>query len=93
MMPSAWLGLPFEPFLSDVTEPDRVAGLRAFAVLIAVHCGSDHPAVSALRCAEMDASTSSQALIEFDRLPALKRRKIILTYARVISPPRQRGGA
>jgi hypothetical protein len=54
MMPSAWLGLPFEPFLSDVTEPDRVAGLRAFAVLIAVHCGSDHPAVSALRCAEME---------------------------------------
>jgi hypothetical protein len=76
--------------MPGIPEPDRVAGLRALAALVAVHCGSDHPAVAALRHAELDTSTSDRALAMFDKLPALPRRKIISVYAAVMYP-RQRG--
>src|SRR5437879_255994 len=44
----------FGPFRPDVGLVERVAGLRALAALVSVHCGSDHAAVDALRRAEAD---------------------------------------
>jgi hypothetical protein len=79
----------FGPFRPDIPELER---LRVLEVGVAVHCGSDQPAIDALRRAEMDASMSDQALAASYALPALRRRKILATYAAVMPPSRQRGG-
>src|SRR5215472_15260482 len=42
---------------------------------------------------EADTAASDQALAALDALPPLNRRKIIATYATVMSTSRQRGGA
>src|SRR5207245_2768424 len=76
----------FGPFRPDVGLVERVAGLRALAALVSVHCGSDHAAVDALRRAEADAGASDRALAEFDKLPALRRRHVVATYARLMRP-------
>jgi hypothetical protein len=92
-MTSALLALGvFGPWLPGIPEHDRAAGLRALAALVAVYCGSGDPVVDALRRAELDATTSDQALAAFDALPAL-RRWLLATYAMLMSPSRQRGGA
>jgi hypothetical protein len=81
--------LLFGPWLPGIPEAERRAALRALAALVAVFAGSHDPAVAALRHAELDISTSDQALAMFDQLPALPRRKIIATYAQLMRP---RGG-
>jgi len=58
------------------------------AALVAVFAGSDDPAVAALRHAEVDVSASDQALAEFDKLPALPRRHVLASYARLMRPRR-----
>jgi hypothetical protein len=87
------LGPPFGPFRQGIAEVERVAGLRGLTSLTAVFAGSSHPAVSALRRAEMDASASDAALAEFDKLAALPRRKIISVYAAIMDPRRVWGVA
>jgi hypothetical protein len=76
----------FGPFRPHVERVERVAGPRAIAALTAVFAGSDHAAVAALRQAEADVGASDQALSEFDKLPALPRRKIISVYAAIMRP-------
>jgi hypothetical protein len=78
----------FGPWMPTVDPVERVAGLRALAALVAVFAGSDDPAVSALRRAEVDVGASDQALEAFDKLAALPRRKIISVYARLMRPKR-----
>ncbi len=82
IMPSGLFG----PWRIGVTEPDRTAGLRALAALVAVYCGSGHPTVAALRKAERDPEAADAALMAFDGLPALKRRYVVATYARLMRP-------
>jgi len=74
--------------MPGIAEVERVAGLRAIAALVCVHCGSDHPAVDLLRRAEADVGAADQALIELDRLPSLWRRRVIASYARLMRPRR-----
>ncbi len=76
----------FGPWVPGVPEAERRAALRALAALVAVFAGSDDPAVSALRRAEVDVGASDQALEAFDKLAALPRRKIISVYARLMRP-------
>jgi len=78
----------FGPWMPRIAEVERVAGLRAIAALVCVHCGSDHPAVDLLRRAEADVGAADQALIELDRLPSLWRRRVIASYARLMRPRR-----
>jgi hypothetical protein len=78
--------MPFGPWSPGVTEYDRRAGLRAICALCAAYCGSDHPVVTTLRLAERVPDMMGQALDEFDRLPALRRRRIVGTYAAVMRP-------
>jgi hypothetical protein len=79
---------PFGPWMPGAPEAERVAGLRALAALICVHCGSDHVAVDALRRAESDVTAADQALVEFDKLPSLRRRHVLATYAALMRPRR-----
>jgi hypothetical protein len=87
-VPERKRGGPFGPWSPGVDRVERVAALRALAALVAVFCGSDHVAVDALRHAEADAGALDQALAEFDKLPSLRRRHVITTYARIMSPRR-----
>jgi hypothetical protein len=80
VMPSGLFG----PWRPNVPEAERRAGLRALAALVAVYCGSDHPAVGAMRKAERDPGAADEALKAFDGLPALKRRYVVSTYARLM---------
>jgi hypothetical protein len=82
VMPSGLFG----PWVPGLTEPDRRASLRALAMLCAVFCGSSDPVVAALRKAELKPDTADQARALFDKLPTLRRRQVLATYARVMRP-------
>jgi hypothetical protein len=84
VMPSGLFG----PWIPGIPEPDRRAGLRALAALSAVFAGSGHPVVAALRKAEAEPETAGEALALFDKLPTLRRRQVLATYARIMSPTR-----
>jgi hypothetical protein len=80
----------FWPLSPDVTPVEMVAQLRALCALVAAHCGSSHELVSTLHQAEHDADAAARALELFDRLPSLRRRRIIATLASIMRPGRGR---
>jgi hypothetical protein len=87
------LALPpgvFGPWRPGIPENERWAGLRALAALSAVFAGMDHPVVAALRRAELEPAAAGEALALFDRLPTLRRRQVIATYARIMRPAEPR---
>jgi hypothetical protein len=79
--------LPFGPFMIGVDPTERTAQLRALRALTRVFAG-EVPAVELLRRAERDESLSSCALEEFDRIPALARRRILSSFSALHRPPR-----
>jgi hypothetical protein len=81
--------LLFGPWSPGTTEYDRRAGLRALACLVAAYCGSRHDAVDRLRAAEAVPDAMGRALLAFDRVPALRRRQVLATYAAVMRPLRE----
>ncbi len=83
----------FGPWVPGIPEHERRAGLRALACLCAVFGGMGHPAVAALRRAELDPDAAGEALALFDRLPTLRRRQVVATYARIMRPPELDGAA
>lgn len=83
---------PLPPLCPDAIEVERIAGCRALAGISACHVGSQHPVVDALIAAEMDVRKSAAAQAAFDKLPAIKRRRIVSTFAAIMSPSRRRGG-
>jgi len=72
---------PFGPF--RVRDP---VGLGMLAALAACHCGTDHELVSLLRRADTDDDARDAALVALDGLPALTRRRILATFARLTAP-------
>jgi hypothetical protein len=74
------------PWRDDLPDAERIGRLRAFAALCAVLCGSDHVVVDLLRRAEADPIASDHALAAFDRLPSLRRRHGLATYAAIMRP-------
>jgi hypothetical protein len=80
LMPSGLFG----PWLPEIPEPDRRAGLRALAALAAVFVGSNAPVVAALRKAELEPASAGEALKLFDRIPSRQRRNILCSYAGVM---------
>jgi hypothetical protein len=72
----------------DVTPVEMVAQLRALCALTAAHCGSEHELIGELRRAEHDADAAARAMELFDKLPSLRRRRIISTLAAIMSPRR-----
>ncbi len=60
--------------------------------LAAVFAGLDSPLVGALRAAEQDHAAAGEALALLDRLPTLRRRRLLATFGAVTWPrPRRRG--
>jgi hypothetical protein len=78
----------FWPLSPDVTSVEKIAQLRALCALTAAYCGSAHELVGELGRAEYDADAAARALELFDRLPSLRRRHIIATFAAIMRPRR-----
>jgi hypothetical protein len=82
LMPSALWG----PWIVNIPEADRRAGLRALAALCCVFVGSSAPVVGALRRAETSPDTAGAALKLFDRIPSRQRRNVLCSYAALMKP-------
>jgi len=76
----------FGPFLPHTDRAEQKAQFRALAMGAAVYVGSSHPLIDMLRRAETDHNAAAEALAMFDRLPSLRRRHIIATFAAIMRP-------
>jgi hypothetical protein len=61
----------------------RLRELRALALLL---CGARHPLTGALAAAVADPAVADAALAEISRLPAVPRRRLLASYARLTGP-------
>jgi hypothetical protein len=73
---------PFGPWQPGLDPIERVAELRCLAGLAAVYAGSSNPIVAALRAAEQNSAALAHASDLLDKLPSLRRRRILATGAR-----------
>jgi hypothetical protein len=65
---------------ADASDVERIARLREMRVVVALLCGWGSPAKLAFYQA-LSGGSCAAALDELDRLPALKRRKVLACYA------------
>jgi hypothetical protein len=77
---------PYGPFAKGIDSVERARKLMCFAGITACHLGSGHPLVSELRLAETDDAALEHAFAMFEELPALPRRRVLATYAAIMSP-------
>jgi hypothetical protein len=70
--------------LFQIAEPERTARLRELRLATLLLCGGEHPATRALGAAVADPAALDGALLELTTIPALRRRRILATIARVI---------
>jgi hypothetical protein len=73
---------PFGPFRSDVDPVERVAQLRTLRTLVHVYA-RDPDVEDALARGESNSRNLPKALEAFDDLPALTRRRILATFAKI----------
>jgi hypothetical protein len=77
------------PWSKAMAEPERRRAILVLKTLASIICGRQHPLYKALARADaaQDDARGAQALalleagIELERLPALKRRQLISSYA------------
>jgi hypothetical protein len=79
----------FGPWVSGITETERIAELRSLAVLVAVFTGSENPLVPLLRQAEHDDAAALRSLELLDRMPSLTKRRLLSTFGAVTWPPQK----
>ncbi|HLG85980.1 MAG TPA: hypothetical protein VKZ79_02165 [Alphaproteobacteria bacterium] len=82
MKPAAGFG----PWVADLPELERIARLRELRALAVMYCGPAHPLAIALREAEADPEASERALEHLERLPPLRRRRVLATLAELRAP-------
>lgn len=78
--------MSFGPWSPLCPAGERERQLRCLQAIIACHHGSAHPLIPLLRRAERDAMAYAAALDEFERLPALHRRRVLATHAAITWP-------
>jgi hypothetical protein len=79
---------PWSPGLHD--EVERGKQLRSLQALVAVFLGSTSPLIAALRKAEDDAGALTAASDVLDKVPSVKRRHIMATFAAITWPKRRK---
>jgi len=80
---------PFGPWVPGLDNAERTARWRALTALAAVYCGSNAAVVEALCAAERDGRAAPRALELFDAMPALRRRRLLSSYAAIHRPDRR----
>lgn len=80
------------PWRPDIDPAERLARFRSLRSLagVLVHPTRAAALIDALREAEANDAAAGRALEELDRLPALPRRRILASYAKIHSPPIRR---
>lgn len=76
---------PFGPFREELQPPERTAQLRSLRTLVRVYFRLPE-LERMLRAAETSDEARRHALKLFDAVPALKRRRILSTFALIHSP-------
>jgi hypothetical protein len=76
--------MSFGPWARDIDPAERLARLRSMRALALVHCRHEIDFLKSLQRAETDATALPVALEQLDRLPALRRRHLLATYAQLI---------
>jgi hypothetical protein len=82
--PRNWYG----PWLPGLSAAERMARWRSTRALAFLLCGEEHPLTRALLAAELgDERAAADALEQVDKLPPLRRRRLLATMA-ALRPPR-----
>jgi hypothetical protein len=76
--------MSFGPWARDIDPAERLARLRGMRALALVHCRHETDFINTLRRAETDDKALPDAFDELERLPALRRRHLLATYAQLI---------
>jgi hypothetical protein len=82
--------MSFGPWAPDVEADERRRQFRSLAALAAAFTGSDSALVFALREAERDQGAAARALEILNGLPALTRRRLLLSVFGEVTWPRTR---
>jgi hypothetical protein len=75
------------PWSPTCHRDERVPQLRTLRTLAHLHLGPEDPWVAQLRAAETDPMAFVQALEGFERIPALRRRQVLASFAAINWPP------
>jgi hypothetical protein len=76
--------MTFGPWAGDIDPAERLARLRSMRALALVHCRYEVGFLKSLKRAETDATALPAAFEQLERLPALRRRHLLSTYAQLI---------
>jgi len=76
--------MSFGPWARDIDPAERLARLRSMRALALLHCRQETDFINTLRRAETDDKALPAALEYLNRLPALRRRHLLSTYAQLI---------
>ena len=76
---------PFGPFRDGMDDKERTAQLRTLRALVRVYFGLPE-LQRLLRIGETDCSVLPRALEMFDAVPAVKKRRILGTFAAIHKP-------
>jgi hypothetical protein len=79
---------PYGPWSPAISHEERGKELRCLAGIVACHCGSDDPLIVTLRDAEINGAALEHAFAMFEGLPALRRRRVLATFAGIMQPGR-----
>jgi hypothetical protein len=71
----------FGPWVTDLSDAERVARWRSMAALAMVFAGGRHPLMRACLAAEGDPTAAQTAWAALESLPALTRRRMLSAYA------------
>ena len=82
----------YGPWCPTIDRIERDKQLRSLAALALVYLGPDHRLVADLGDAEVDPMAFARAHDLIETLPALTRRKLLGTFARLTWPRRRRDG-
>ena len=77
----------FGPWSPDLAPDERAIRLRTMRAVAHLIAGAAAPITVALTAAERDPSALPRAAAELDHMPALRRRRLLATYAALSSPP------
>ncbi|WP_426442050.1 hypothetical protein [Bradyrhizobium genosp. P] len=76
--------MTFGPWSPGIDPAERLARLRSMRALALVHCRLETGFLESLQRAETDATALPAAFEQLERLPALRRRHLLATYAQLL---------
>lgn len=80
--------MSYGPWTEGLDHAERIGRCRCLRALCLLLLGASHPLVTLLADAETDDAALDEAKAELDRLPALRRRRLLASYAELARPAR-----